>query len=155
MGECYESIKDTFTHLAPKKARVANHFYKLLFTQAPELRPLFAETNPGTQREMLMGALSLVVKAAKGEFQDMSYFARLGKRHSKYNFDLKYFKVFNDCLLITLENELRATWSSEIKKQWEYALQQASQSMIDNMVEPSLPNKPTLPKNSRCPVLRG
>jgi hemoglobin-like flavoprotein len=110
-----------------------NSFYKQLFKSAPELRDLFSQGTLSTQREMLMGALSLVVKAANDDFSDMNYFTLLGQRHREYAFDLKYFAVFSDCLLRVLEDAMEQEWSPDMKEQWSFALQQVTQAMIKGM----------------------
>lgn len=126
-------IKETFIKLAPKKVRVVNCFYTKLFDEAPELRALFAKTDPKTQKEMLMGAISLVVKASKDNFHDMSYFVNLGERHAKYSFSTRYFNTFNKCLLSTIAEFFGSLWNAEMEEQWLYALQKVTEAMVSGM----------------------
>lgn len=126
-------LVESFKKLTPHKARFTNVFYYGLFRQCPEYESMFAGVDWSTQKQMLVGALSLVVKYTKYGTQDpemMKVFMQLGTRHAKYKIQEKHFEPFVFHLLYAMKLILRKDWTLELEENWRKALWEVCSLMV-------------------------
>lgn len=121
-------VRTTFGSLAPRAAEVASTFYARLFQRAPSLRPLF-RGDLQAQGSKLMQALVLAVGSLEELDAIRPQLAELGRRHDAYGVRAEDYATVAGALMETLEAELRAAFTSEVRAAWGAAYDALAQAM--------------------------
>ena len=100
-------IKDTFAEL----------FYLKLFEIDPALRPLFTD-DLEQQGEKLVQMISAAVRGLERLDALLPVVRELGVRHNVYGVREEHYGPVGTALLWTLEQALRADFTSEVKSAW-------------------------------------
>jgi hypothetical protein len=79
-----EILERSFKSLAPRGEAFVAAFYERLFAAAPEVKPLFASTDMGTQQKKLLAALALTVDNLRRPEILGPVLRDLGKKHTGY-----------------------------------------------------------------------
>ena len=111
-------LEDTFARIKPYSIEFASSFYNNLFTDYPQLRPLFTYTRMEEQHKKLMMALVLVINNLRNIAYLSTILKDLGERHVRYGTQVDYYPCLGAVLLKTLEYYLGTDWTPEVKQAW-------------------------------------
>jgi hemoglobin-like flavoprotein len=88
-------------------------FYAVLFTLAPELRPMFPVAMNG-QRDKLLAALGHIVTNIDDEHALTTFAAQLGRDHRRFAVEPYHYPLVGRALLATLERAMGRDWTSQL-----------------------------------------
>ncbi|WP_420426350.1 globin family protein [Algiphilus sp.] len=115
--EQIQRVQHSFALVAPIADQAAALFYDRLFTQHPEVRPLFSG-DIKRQGAMLMQTLALAVKHLHEPQEIMEPLRALGRRHVGYGVKEAHYPLVGDALLWTLEQGLGEAFDAETREAW-------------------------------------
>lgn len=95
-------------------------FYKRLFTQSPNLRPLFS-SDLRRQGLTLMHMLTVIVNGLDQPQLVIQGVKRLGERHGRYGAEAEHFHVMGEALFWTLEQTLGSAYTPMMATAWQEA----------------------------------
>jgi hemoglobin-like flavoprotein len=122
-------VRTTFEQIAPHGPRVAERFYERLFALDPSARALF-KNDMRVQEEKLMTMLGLAVGALDVPDVLVPMVEDLGRRHAGYNVRPEQYVKVATALLATLEDELGAAFSEQVRAAWSAAYNMLSRTMM-------------------------
>lgn len=134
-------VQESFKKVAPIADQAAELFYGRLFEIAPQVKPMFANTDIKSQGQKLMATLSVAVKGLSDLDSIVPIVQKLGVTHLKYGVKEEHFPIVAEALLWTLEQGLGDAWNDETKSAWVEAYTLLSGTMIDAMTAESLRQK--------------
>lgn len=111
-------LENSFDQIKPYRLGFTSDFYTALFTDYPQLKPLFAKSNILVQHEKLMEALTLVIQNLCTPDTLSASLKGLGATHVKYGVLPEYYPMFGKSLLKTLADYLGSKWTTEIEEAW-------------------------------------
>ncbi|NER49452.1 MAG: globin [Symploca sp. SIO1A3] len=111
-------LEESFEQVKPQADAFINSFYDNLFTDYPAAKPLFEHTNMAKQKQMLLGALVMVVENLRKPEVLSESLKGLGARHVKYGALPEHYPLVGNSLLKTFEQYLDSNWTGEIKQAW-------------------------------------
>lgn len=112
-------LQETFARIKLRSTEFSSRFYKNLFTDYPELRPLFTYTSMETQEKKLMIALVSVINNLRNLSYLESILKDMGEKHVGYGVVQSYYPMVGATLLKTLESFLGLEWTPQVKQAWE------------------------------------
>jgi hemoglobin-like flavoprotein len=129
-------VQQSFAQVRPRADTVAARFYQRLFTLDPLVRPLFPDDLTAQGRK-LMDMLGLVVGGLPRLDTIRPAVQALGQRHVQYGVLPQYYEAVGAALLWTLEQELEAAFTPEVREAWTRAYTVLAQLMTTAAGEPS------------------
>lgn len=126
-----ENVQSSFAKVAPIADAAAGIFYGRLFDIAPDVKPLFANTNLSKQGQKLMATLSVVVNGLKDLPSIVPAAQALAVRHNNYGVVDTHYAVVGDALIYTLDEGLGDAFTDEIKASWIKAYTLLSEVMME------------------------
>ena len=130
-------IKDSWQKVLPIAETAASLFYGRLFAIAPDLKPLFAETDMAEQKSKLLIAIDGVVRNLENLDKITTILRALGHRHAGYGVQPEHYDVVGAALLWTLEQGLDSAWTDDVADAWKAAYKLIAAAMQDG--EPTVP----------------
>ncbi len=124
-------LRETFERIRPQAHAVALRFYERMFAVYPQVRPLFAGTDPQEQPRKLMATLSAVVAVVDRPDELLPMLDRLGRSHVDYGVQPEQYPYVTASLLATLAEEFGSDWNAEVAETWSAALEFVSARMIE------------------------
>lgn len=131
MNKTIKLIEDSFALLAPQGEALVQRFYKTLFEDYPDVKPLFSEQGMGKQRMKLLESLQYIVKHLRKPNDLAAYLRKLGKRHAIYGVREEHYPMVADALLKTLEAFAGDAWTEELKNAWVTGWGMISDNMLE------------------------
>ncbi|NET33693.1 MAG: globin [Cyanothece sp. SIO1E1] len=113
-----ELLEQSFGRVKPQANEFASSFYENLFTDYPDAKPLFANTDVGEQSKKLLASLVFVVENLKNPGALTDALKGLGARHVKYGALPEHYPLVGNTLLKTFEQYLGEHWTAETKQAW-------------------------------------
>jgi NAD(P)H-flavin reductase/hemoglobin-like flavoprotein len=110
-------VRESFAVVAPRAEEVAQYFYGMLFTIAPETRALFP-ANMEVQRSRLLRALVHVVQMVDRPDELVPFLRQLGKDHRKFGVVAKHFDAVGEALIKALVRFAGDAWTDQIQQAW-------------------------------------
>lgn len=129
-------VEESFLILRKSKSAFTSAFYTHLFSEAPEIIPLFKNTSMEVQSEKLYESLILLVENLRNPELLASVLKPLGKAHVNYGVNTSHYPIIGKCLLDTLEGHLEEAWTPEVKKAWEDTLNAVVGLMLEGAGTP-------------------
>lgn len=123
-------LQRSFEKLAPKSAELVERFYEELFRLYPTVIPLFANTEPYTQRQKLLGALTLTVRSLDRPDSLAPMLRELGARHSHYGAQPEHYDAVIATLLHVMQAMAGDAWDKETDQSWRTALDLVKETML-------------------------
>ena len=114
----YDLVEKSFEKVRENKDTFALSFYDELFEQAPQLKPLFDNTNIPKQSEKLYGSLVLLVENIRDPEVLQSVLGPLGEKHKGYGAIEKHYPIVGNALLATLKKYLGNAWDEPTEQAW-------------------------------------
>jgi hemoglobin-like flavoprotein len=124
-------IQYSFTTLTAKSKHVGEKFYKRLFEANPEMAGLFR----GDMKEQaghLMRMVKTVVEGLNNPQIIVPAIQDLGRRHQEYGVEAEQYKIFGDCLISAIEEELGNDFNAATKKAWQKLYNVLAEEMKSN-----------------------
>lgn len=110
-------VQKTFEIVASISEQTAALFYERLFELDPGLRPLF-QGDMQAQGRKLMQMLTVAVRGLDDVGTLLPAVGALGQRHAQYGVEDEHYQTVGAALLWTLEEELGAKFTPEVKEAW-------------------------------------
>jgi hemoglobin-like flavoprotein len=126
-----ELLEQSFEAVKERNAEFSVNFYNTLFTEYPDVKPLFASTNMKDQGDHLYKSLVLVVQNLRNPDFLTNILKGLGTRHVRYGTLPHHYPIVGSVLLKTFENILGTGWTPEVKQAWVDAYGVVTKLMLD------------------------
>lgn len=110
-------IRGSFEAVAPQAEAVAARFYARLFSERPDLRPLF-RTPIEVQSRKLMSALAAVIASLDHLDVIAPALQEMGERHAAYGVIDRDYGDVGAALLWTLEAGLGSAFGADLRQAW-------------------------------------
>jgi len=111
-------VQQSFVKVAVIADKAAELFYGRLFEVAPNVKPLFANTNMKEQGSKLMQMIGTAVGGLDRLEDIVPHVQALGKRHVAYGVKKEDYTPVGEALLWTLEQGLGADFTPDVKAAW-------------------------------------
>jgi len=113
-----ELVQSSWEKVVPIADQAAELFYGKLFEIAPEVKPLFAESDMSEQGKKLMQMITVAVKGLDNLGELVPAVQKLGERHNTYGVKAEHYDFVGSALLDTLEKGLGDAFTPETKEAW-------------------------------------
>ncbi|OKH26707.1 hypothetical protein NIES593_01265 [Hydrococcus rivularis NIES-593] len=124
-------LEKSFNLVEPHANEFAASFYETLFTDCPEAKPLFANTDMEKQQQKLIMSLVYVVTNLRYPQELTKVLREMGEKHATYGAKAEHYPIVGAALLKTLEAYLGADWTPEVKQAWTDAYEEISYLMLE------------------------
>lgn len=115
--EQIEIIEETWDFVITNTEEAGQLFYDRLFTESPELRPLF-KGDMRDQERKLISLITFAVGKLRNIEEIIEDVQALGTRHKHYGVKDEHYTNVASALLWTLEQGLGKKWNEEVKEAW-------------------------------------
>jgi methyl-accepting chemotaxis protein len=132
-------IEQSFKSLAPKGPALVGRFYQELFRRFPQVKPMFANTEPAEQQKKLLAALALVVKSLKKPESLEAALAEMGRRHQGYGAIPAHYDAVAEVLLGVMAEQAGKAWTPAVATAWQGALGFVKERMLAAYEEDAQP----------------
>jgi len=127
-----ELLESSFNLVAPKADQLADFFYHKLFTDHPQVRPMFPD-DMQEQKKHLIAALATIVQSLRKPDQLTTFLAALGQRHVGYTVKPEHYPVVGQTLLAALADTAGDAWSPELEQAWADAYTAVQKIILDSL----------------------
>jgi hemoglobin-like flavoprotein len=124
-------LEDTFARVKPKSTEFASCFYQNLFTDYPQVQPLFAYVQMEVQEKKLIMALVLIINNLRKLTYLKNILRDLGERHIRYGIVQEHYPMVGAALMKTLESFLGQDWTPGVKQAWIHGYDMVANLMLD------------------------
>jgi nitric oxide dioxygenase len=111
-------LETSFAKARPVAEAFTAQFYDTLFTDSPEVKPLFAHTHMVEQGAKLFASLETVIANLQQPEILADAVKGLGTRHVQYGVLPAHYPAVGGALLKTLALFLQDAWTPELKQAW-------------------------------------
>jgi hemoglobin-like flavoprotein len=130
-------VQTSFDKIRPEVPRAADLFYDRLFSQAPQIRPLFSK-DLSEQKKMFMAVLGTSV-AGLGRFEKIApALQELGRRHVAYGVKPSHYAIIGDALLWSMAAVLGDSFTADVEEAWSDAYADLASAMINASAGPAI-----------------
>jgi len=131
-----ELLETSFAAVCDRETDFTNYFYSTLFTDYPQVEPLFSSTSMDEQGKKLFASLVLVVQnLTQPEFLTDTL-KGLGTRHVKYGVLPKHYPMVGGTLLKSMAFVLEDRWTDDTEAAWTEAYTAIAEIMLAGCEEP-------------------
>ena len=106
-------------------------FYRTLFSEYPQVQPLFKTTHMDEQAKKLFASLVLVVNNLTKPDVLTDALKGLGSRHVKYGVLPEHYPMVGSTLLKAISMTLKDNWTAEIEEAWTEAYAAITAIMLE------------------------
>lgn len=110
-------VRDTWRMVEPYLPEIAEYFYSMLFTLAPETRDAFP-INMEVQRDRLVRALLHIIQLVDRPEDLAPFLHHLGTDHRKFGVAPQHYEALGTSLLAALKAHLGEAWTPEVERAW-------------------------------------
>lgn len=111
-------IRTSWMALSRDPEALTERFYDELFRIAPQVKPLFAETDMPAQRRKLAAAIGLIVRHA-GDLSVVELaLEELGRRHVAYGVTDAHYAAVGQALVQAIASRLDPTFTEATREAW-------------------------------------
>jgi len=125
-----ELLESSFLQIKEQESTFTTHFYTNLFTDYPEVKPLFANTHMDEQAKKLFKSLVLVVESLRTPDALTKSLSGLGTRHVQYGVLPNHYPMVGSALLKAFSICLEDAWTQETEQAWIEAYATVTQLML-------------------------
>ena len=126
-----EQLETSFDVLAPRGEELVEVFYRNLFEAAPEVQPLFANTDMKRQRAMLLAALVLLRNSLRDLDALVPKLQAMGARHAGYGVTAEMYPLVGQALLASMAELAGDAWNTGLADAWTEAYGVVASAMLD------------------------
>ena len=130
-----EALEQSFAQIKPRATEFSANFYNTLFTDYPQVQPLFAHTDMTRQQQHLIDALVLVVAHLRHPEVLNDTLRNLGARHLDYGTLQLHYPMVGMALLKTFASCLGNEWTPGVEQAWKDAYQEITNIMLKGAAE--------------------
>ena len=124
-------LKTSFGTLRKQQTDFSNLFYSTLFSDYPQVKPLFAHTNMEEQPKKLFASLVLVVENLTKSDVLTNALHGLGTRHVKYGVLPEHYPMVGGTLIKSMATILQEDWTPETLQAWTEAYSAITEIMLE------------------------
>jgi methyl-accepting chemotaxis protein len=110
-------LAESLELLAPVAGDLVQSFYDQLFTEYPQVRPMFPATMQGQHEKLLKAIIALVTHYDQPE-RLLPALTAMGRRHDSYAVRIDHYSAVGLTLLATLRRFAGSVWTSEYEGAW-------------------------------------
>jgi hemoglobin-like flavoprotein len=126
-----ELLESSFAQIKVNSLEMTKQFYTFLFTDYPEVQPLFANTNMEKQRKQLFQSLVFTVNNLGKPDVLRDTLRSLGTRHAWYGVLPQHYPMVGSSLLKAFEVSLGTAWTPDMQQAWAEAYEVVAQLMLE------------------------
>lgn len=123
-------IRSSFAAVQPHGTQVTEYFYDHLFTNNPQVRPLFAP-HMEEQRDRLWAALGALVANLENTDTLIGMLQNLGRRHVGYGAVAEHYPAVGASLIATLQHFAGDGWTPAVEESWTAVYGVISSTMVE------------------------
>ncbi|MEM9219721.1 MAG: globin family protein [Cyanobacteria bacterium P01_F01_bin.150] len=131
-----ELLTTSFALLKEHRLEFSDTFYDKLFTDYPEVTPLFAHVDMKEQPKKLFASLVLVVNNLTKPDALLPALKGLGTRHVNYGVFPSHYPIVGATLLESMAATLGDQWTNEMAEAWAEAYSAITKIMLDGLDYP-------------------
>ena len=131
-----ELLESSFSQIKERKTEFTTCFYTNLFTDYPEVKPLFTKIHMEEQQKKLFKSLVLTVESLRKPDVLASALKGLGSRHVQYGVLPEHYPMVGSTLLKTFSICLQEAWTPNTKQAWIDAYALVTQLMLEGAEYP-------------------
>jgi hemoglobin-like flavoprotein len=132
-----EILEQSFAAVAPKGNELVETFYRHLFADFPQVRPLFENVEMAEQKKKLLASLVLVVNNLRHPSTLVSALEELGSRHVEYGAEVEHYPAVGQTLLKSLSEVAGDALTEDMQAAWSEAYWKISEVMIAGAAVPA------------------
>ncbi|MGF1492746.1 MAG: globin family protein [Microcoleaceae cyanobacterium] len=125
-----ELLEYSFAQVKQHSGEFTATFYSTLFSEYPEVQPLFSHTQMQEQGKKLFKSLVVVVESLRHPAALITGLEGLGSRHVKYGVKPEHYPMVGNALLKTFAETLAAEWTPEVEQAWTEAYGAVAELML-------------------------
>lgn len=125
------ALETSFDHIAPRGDQLVDLFYSRLFAVAPDVKPLFADTDLKRQKAMLLAALILLRKSLRDLDSVTPTLRDMGARHVRYGAQPQHYPVVGEVLIASMAQVAGEAWTPEYQLAWTEAFAVVAGVMLE------------------------
>lgn len=125
------ALETSFDHIAPRGDQLVDLFYSRLFAVAPDVKPLFADTDLKRQKAMLLAALILLRKSLRDLDLVTPTLRDMGARHVRYGAQPQHYPVVGEVLIASMAQVAGEAWTPEYQLAWTEAFAVVAGVMLE------------------------
>ncbi|MCC7388595.1 MAG: hypothetical protein IT431_07485 [Phycisphaerales bacterium] len=129
-----QRIKDSFNALEPHGEALMNRLFERLFSDHPEVRPLFPD-DLGRLKLDLRASLASIVKSIDNFAALEQPLKKMGARHLAYGARPEHYPLLGATLLAAMDELAGGLWTDQLREDWAAAVGAISQIMLDGAAE--------------------
>ncbi|NES81173.1 MAG: flavohemoprotein [Moorea sp. SIO2B7] len=143
-----ELLETSFALLGDREMEFTNHFYGTMFSDYPQVKPLFKSTQMDEQAKKLFASLVLIVNNLKKPDKLTSALKALSTRHVEYGVLPQHYPIVGSTLLKAMALTLKDQWNPDFETAWAKAYSDITEIMLDELEYP----EEVLNPKSRAPL---
>lgn len=124
-------LKSSFALLRDRQADFTHCFYTTLFSDYPQVTPLFAHTSMEEQPKKLFASLVLVVNNLTQPDALTHALKGLGTRHLKYGVLPEHYPMVGNTLIKAMAATLEDQWTADFATAWTEAYSAIAEIMLE------------------------
>jgi hemoglobin-like flavoprotein len=125
-------VQTTWNAVSEYSIQIITSFYKYLFADAPEVRPMFKSDKAEQQKRMAL-MINTIVNSADSLEEFKASISQLAKRHTHMGVKREYFPIVVKAIICSVEDQYGKGFTPAHKKAWYKILNQVSAIMIEEM----------------------
>ena len=129
-------LESSFDLLQVHESEFTTCFYSTLFSDYPQVQPLFKTTHMDEQARKLFASLVLVVNNLAKPDVLTNALKGLGNRHVKYGVLPEHYPMVGSALLKAMSITLKHEWTAEIEDAWTKAYTSITAIMLEGIDYP-------------------
>ncbi len=136
MGLQVELLEESFAAISPQGDELTESFYRNLFSDFPEVKPLFAEVDMAEQKKKLLASLKLTIDNLRRPEVLAPALENLGLRHADYGAVEEHYPAVGQTLLKSLGEVAGEAWTEELNDAWAEAYSEITGTMLAGAAQP-------------------
>ncbi|MCA9218051.1 MAG: hypothetical protein KDB27_33500 [Planctomycetales bacterium] len=137
MGLKVDLLEQSFAAVAPQGDKLTATFYRNLFNDFPEVKPLFANVDMTEQPKKLLASLKLAVDNLRKPEVLVPALENLGLRHVDYGTHEDHYPAVGQTLLKSLAEVAGDLWTEELNDAWAEAYGEITKIMLAGAAQPT------------------
>jgi len=123
-------LRDTLEATLALDDSFPKRFYDRLFSEHPEVIPMFHRNSPGAQRKMFAQKLTMIVDHMEDEEWLARELGSVAESHARYGVRAEMYTWVGTALIETLREACGEEWSDEAERAWQEAYARITQAIL-------------------------
>ena len=130
-------LEQSFATIAPRGDELAETFFRNLFSDYPDVQPLFAETSAADRREQLASTLARCVTNLRRPDVLVPMLEQIGAENATLGATEAHYPAVGASLLKSLAEVSGDDWTGEMAVAWSEALGEIAHHMLNGATQPA------------------